>query len=168
MPAKMAPRRSFDGAPTHVLHPGDVVCVGRGSRLETLLGSCVSVILSDCNRTVAAMCHIVHPDRPIAGPGDLTRGAPGAIDRMYELLSARGMTPKLCEAWIYGAGDMFPSMFKHTHVGFRNAQAVLQRLDADGVTVTLQDLGGRSYRLLKWTVGVGLPAVTANAIEVMQ
>lgn len=150
--------------PTQVLHPGDVVCVERGTQLEVLLGSCVSVILSDRARTLAAMCHIVHPHSPIANPHNLTYGAPGAIDRMYELLNARGMTPTLCEAWLYGAGNMFPRMFKHTHVGFRNAQAVLQRLQADGIRITQKDLGGRSYRQLRWTVGVGPPVVTATDV----
>jgi len=153
-----------DSVQTRVLHPGDVVCVGRGIRLETLLGSCVAIILSDRHRTVGAMCHIVHPYAPLARPQDVTHGVPGAINRMYELLNARGMWPKQCEAWIYGAGDMFPRMFKHTHVGFRNAQAVLQHLEADHIKVTRQDLGGSSYRQLKWTVGLEFPVVTATAV----
>lgn len=157
-------RPTLRNGPTQVLHPGDVVCVDRGTHLETLLGSCVSVILTDRARTIAAMCHIVYPRTPVAHPQNTTYGAPGALDRMYELLNARGMTPTLCEAWVYGAGDMFPRVFKHTHVGFRNAQAVLQRLDADNIRVIQQDLGGRSYRSLKWTVGLGLPAVTATAV----
>jgi chemotaxis protein CheD len=124
----------------------------------------VAVVLSDRNRTIGVMCHIVHPHPPLARPQDLTHGAPGAIDRMYQLLNARGMSPLLCEAWVYGAGNMFPRMFKHTHVGFRNAQAVLQRLEADHVKVTRQDLGGRTYRQLKWTVGLDFPVVIATAV----
>ena len=41
---------------THVLHPGDVVCVERGERVETLLGSCVAVVLTDARRSIAAVC----------------------------------------------------------------------------------------------------------------
>ena len=44
----------------HVLHPGDVACGERGERFETLLGSCVAIVLTDPRRTVGAMCHIVH------------------------------------------------------------------------------------------------------------
>jgi hypothetical protein len=44
----------------YLLHPGDVVCAERGDTLETLLGSCIAVLLSDRKRTIAAMCHIVH------------------------------------------------------------------------------------------------------------
>ena len=44
----------------HVLHPGDVACGERGERFETLLGSCVAIVLTDPRRTIGAMCHIVH------------------------------------------------------------------------------------------------------------
>ena len=44
----------------HVLHPGDVVCAEQGEQLETLLGSCVAIVLTDPRRTVAVMCHFVH------------------------------------------------------------------------------------------------------------
>ena len=44
----------------HVLHPGGVACGERGERFETLLGSCVAIVLTDPRRTVGAMCHIVH------------------------------------------------------------------------------------------------------------
>ena len=40
--------------PLHTLHPGDVVCAERGDRMETLLGSCVAVVLTDPRRTVGA------------------------------------------------------------------------------------------------------------------
>ena len=43
-----------------VLAPGDVAIGTRGDRFETLLGSCVAIVLTDPRRTVGAMCHIVH------------------------------------------------------------------------------------------------------------
>jgi chemotaxis protein CheD len=51
----------------YTLHPGDVACGERGDRLETLLGSCVAIILTDPRRTIGAMCHIVHAGQ--RGPG---------------------------------------------------------------------------------------------------
>lgn len=46
------------------LHPGDVACVDRGERLDTLLGSCVAILLTDPQRSVGAMCHVVHAGAP--------------------------------------------------------------------------------------------------------
>ena len=55
---------------------------------------------------------------------------------------------------------MFPTVFKHKHVGEDNGRYVLQRLAADGVCVVFQDLGGETYRRLSWTIGHALPEVT--------
>ena len=48
------------GAIVHTLHPGDLAFATRGERLDTLLGSCVAIVLTDPRRTVGVMCHIVH------------------------------------------------------------------------------------------------------------
>lgn len=145
----------------HVLHPGDVVCAGAGDRLETLLGSCVAVVLTDRSRTVGAMCHIVHSVSVAEGGAVPTAAADAAIDAMYHLLSMRGMNPRLCHAFVYGGGNMFPELFARGHVGEGNARHVLDRLAADGIRVALQDLGGNAYRRLGWTIGPELPQVTA-------
>ena len=78
---------------TQTLHPGDVACADRGERLETLLGSCVAILLTDPRRTVGAMCHIVHaapapPDRR----GD-THYADAALAAMDARLRARPAAP---------------------------------------------------------------------------
>ena len=148
----------------HVLHPGDVVCVERGDRLETLLGSCVAIILTDPRRTVGAMCHIVH-----SGPASTAAGASGthanvALATMYGLLRERGLDPTRCEAYVYGGGNMFPEILMRSHVGDDNAQWVLAALAEDGVPVLVDDVGGNAYRRLAWNVGPELPHVIAVPI----
>ncbi len=145
----------------HTLHPGDVVCAPRGDRLDTLLGSCVAVVLTDRARCVGAMCHIVH-SQPVLSAGAVpTTSADAAIDALYRLLMDRSLSPRLALAFVYGGGNMFPSMFKQKHVGANNSRHVLNRLALDGVRVLIQDLGGNTYRRLSWTVGHELPRVTA-------
>ncbi len=149
----------------HTLHPGDVACALRGDRLETLLGSCVSVILADTRRTVGAMCHIVHAGEA-ADPHD-TRYAMPALDAMARLLMQQGFGIGYCDAWVYGGGNMFPSLVRDSgHVGGRNVAAVLERLAELGVRVVHQDLGGTAYRRLRWTIGDADPEVTSVAVEV--
>ena len=150
------------GPKVHTLHPGDVVCADRGDRLETLLGSCVAIVLTDPRRTLGAMCHIVHTGR--ATEGVVETGVYGgvALDTMYMLLRERGIDPRQCEAYVYGGGNMFPRLCGNRgHVGQRNAQWALDALAHDGVRVLLHDLGGTSYRRLSWTVGPEAPQVTA-------
>jgi chemotaxis protein CheD len=144
-----------------VLHPGDVVCTDRGERLETLLGSCIAVLMTDPRRTLGAMCHIVHCGaNPSAASSDSANGA-GAMRRMFALLRARGIEPTLCEAWVIGGGNMFPRLYGGPHVGDDNAHWVLAALADVGVRVLWQDVGGNTYRRVSWTVGADAPGVVA-------
>jgi chemotaxis protein CheD len=155
----------FDLAPAvHVLHPGDVACGDRGDRLETLLGSCVAIVLTDPRRTVGAMCHIVHARPASSRERDSTAHAATAMRRLQALLRARGIEPRLCEAFVYGGGNMFPGTAQPGHVGSQNADWALEALAELGVPVLAQDLGSDRYRRISWTIGPGLPRVTAVAV----
>lgn len=148
------------GARTHVLHPGDVVLAEAGDRLQTLLGSCVAVVMTDPRRSLGAMCHIVHA-RGAAREGAAapeTAWGDAALDAMYLLLQRRGIEPRRCQAWVYGGGHLFPRLGRGAgDVGGLNAQWTLQALALDGVQVLHHDLGGSAYRRLSWTVGTGAP-----------
>jgi chemotaxis protein CheD len=145
----------------HVLHPGDVVCGDSGDRLETLLGSCVSIILTDPRRSIGIMCHIVHARPAPQAAQANTAFADVALDTMYGMLQGRGITPALCEAYVYGGGDMFPELIQPSRVGEANARWALDALAEDGVRLLFQDVGGRSYRRLSWTIGHDAPQVIA-------
>lgn len=155
--------RRHHGDDVHTLHPGDVVCADRGARMETLLGSCVAVVLTDPRRTVGAMCHIVHARPATHGAHSSTAHGDAALHRMFGLLRAKGIEPRLCEAWVVGGGNMFPNLVGPDthHVGANNALWAMDRLDELGVHVLGRDLGGSVYRRLGWTVGPGDPQVTA-------
>jgi chemotaxis protein CheD len=146
------------------LHPGDVVCAERGERLETLLGSCVAIMLTDPRRTIGTMCHIVHSTSAAGRSAESSSSARIALPRMYELLQARGINPALCDAYIVGGGNMFPDLYANNHVGERNVSWALETLGRHGVHVLLHDVGGSAYRRVAWTVGPGAPQVTAIAI----
>ncbi len=149
-----------------VLHPGDVACGERGDRLETLLGSCIAIVLTDPRRTVGTMCHVVH-----TGESDGGRGAAdshygqAALQSMFRQLVARGITPRLCQAYVYGGGNMFPALMRGGHVGERNARWARDALEAAGVRVLVHDVGGSAYRKLAWTIGPGDPEVRAMPVQ---
>jgi len=141
---------------TYVLHPGDVVCVERGDRVETLLGSCIAVVLTDARRSVAAVCHLVH-----AGEGATAAHGAIAFETMDTLLSQRGLNSRFCQAFVYGGGNMFPALAGGGtgHVGLSNARWTLDELAGRGTAVLAQDVGGEGYRRLSWIVGPGAPDV---------
>ena len=148
-----------------VLHPGDVALGRMGDRLETLLGSCVSIILTDPRRTVAAMCHVVHSGAtPVDERGAETTHAEPALAAMFDRLQDCGINPHLCEAYLYGGGNMFPSLFKQSHVGQCNVEWALQVLADLGIPLRGQDTGGTAFRRINWTVGPGAPDVRLGKI----
>jgi chemotaxis protein CheD len=159
-----AEQKHSPGRLLHVLHPGDVACGERGERFETLLGSCVAVVLTDPRRTVGAMCHIVHAVPAPAGRHDDATYADVALRQMNERLRERGLQPGQCEAYVYGGGNMFPRVYPQQSIGTRNTDWVLDALAATGVRVLQHDVGGNTYRRLRWTVGVDVPTVTAMPI----
>ena len=148
-----------------ILHPGDVACAHRGDRLETLLGSCVAIILTDPHRTIGAMCHIVHANKATTTARLSTCHASTALATMYRLIKNEGFAPHLCKAYVYGGGNMFPALTlsrrQQSHVGDANARWALQTLQHHGVEVIHQDVGGFAYRRVAWTIGAQAPQVAA-------
>jgi chemotaxis protein CheD len=150
----------------HLLHPGDVALAERGERLETLLGSCVAIVLTDPRRTVGVMCHIVHSRPSLGRQPESGAYADVALAVMFQLLRRRGITPALCEAFVYGGGNMFPGLIGNTtHVGADNVRWALDALAIAGIRVLMHDVGGNAYRRLAWNVGNELPQVVAVPIE---
>ena len=147
------------------LMPGDVALGLVGDQLKTLLGSCVSVILTDPRRTVGVMSHIVHVGiANAANQGNTAYGDP-AMQAMFKLLLARGVAPTLCEAYVFGGGNMFPTVFAERHVGASNADWVLDYLNAKRIKIVNQDLGGHGYRKVSWTVGPTEPQIETVIAE---
>lgn len=152
------------GSMTQVVHPGGIAIAERGARFETLLGSCVAIILTDPRRTIGAMCHIVHSGATIQQAAGDTAHAEPALRTLFGMLRARGINPAMCDAFVYGGGNMFPALFDHAHVGRSNSDWALDTLSQLKVPVIERDVGGTTYRKLSWTVGLDAPRV--DAIEV--
>jgi chemotaxis protein CheD len=145
----------------HVLHPGDVVCADRDDQLDTLLGSCVAIILTDPRRSIAAMCHLVHSSPCGVQAPDNGAYAEVALGMMFRLLRQRGINPTLCDAYVYGGGNMFPTQPAQADVGAKNAQWALCALAEAGIRVVDQQLGDNVYRRVRWAVGPEWPQVRA-------
>lgn len=141
------------------LLPGHVALGVSGDKLKTLLGSCVSVILTDPRRTVGAMCHIVHVGRPnAANQHNTAYGAPAMADMFHRLRSV-SVIPEMCEAYVFGGGNMFPHLFQERHIGASNIDWALDFLEQRHIRVLNHCLGGHGYRKVSWTVGPDDPIV---------
>jgi chemotaxis protein CheD len=141
------------------LMPGAVALGLTGQAFKTLLGSCICAVLTDPRRTVAALSHIVYVGQPTAAKRDNPAYGAVAMERMFALLRARGVNPGLCEAYVFGGGNMFPQIFETRHVGRTNADWVMDYLHHHGIAVIAHDVGGTGYRKLTWSVGRDDPVV---------
>lgn len=142
-----------EGPAVHVLHPGDVTVAFAGDRLETLLGSCVAVLMADRKRTTAAMCHVVHADRPGDRQVADTTFAYAALHEMFRRLRGCGLAPELCDTWLFGGGHMFPGNSEIVDVGGRNVYGIRALLRQHGIHPYAELVGGHHYRKVIWTVG---------------
>ncbi len=153
----------------HQLHPGDVVVATRGERLETLLGSCVGILFTDPRRTVGALCHVVHAGRAGAGAAQPTAYGDDALQLLFGRLRQRGIEPRLCGAWVFGGGHLFPGRVGNTpaegHVGAANTQWAMQALMDHGIDLLGGELGGHAWRRLGWTVGPDLPDLQVMPVQ---
>lgn len=144
-----------------ILHPGDVALAERGEVLETLLGSCVALLLTDPRQTVGVMCHIVNAallppmERSSQGNLDARFGEP-AFASMALLLSERGLDIHQCQGWLIGGGA--------PHVGESNVQWAEERIARAGILLLGSDTGGLAARRVHWQVG-DVPEVTLLPIE---
>jgi chemotaxis protein CheD len=135
------------------LLPGEVGIGFIGDQFKTLLGSCVSVILTDPKRTLATMCHIVHVGQPNAENKNNTTYGVNAMREMFRNLVSVGISPKLCQAFVFGGGNMFPAMVTQDNVGAKNSRWVMNFLTEQGIAVVAHSLEGSGYRKITWTVG---------------
>lgn len=164
---KMASDLALQGARAQVLHPGDVVCAQAGERLQTLLGSCVSICMTDVARQVGAMCHYVYCGDPKpTHRGDTTYADP-ALRRMFAELRAHGVDPMRCEAYVCGGGSLLPlgATLVPCQVGERNVRWARDVLSNLGIVIHELSVGGPCYRKVNWLVGQGAPDVQAMPME---
>lgn len=162
MPARVALRPPLPRSPqgVYVLHPGDVWCADQGDRLQTLLGSCVSICLSNPQRTVGGMCHYMYSGEVPFAHRHNTAYAEPALKRLFANLRSKGVKPENCEAFVYGGGCLFQHDAGHGRsVGARNAQWALDFLADAQVHVIAQSLGGAQYRKVDWRIGAEAPEV---------
>ncbi len=99
------------------------------------------------------MCHIVYCGLPNAASKGDTAYAVFAMQEMFTRLRTIGITPQLCQAFIFGGGNMFPGMFSRKHVGTSNVEWVEHFLWTQGIEIVGESTGGSCYRKISWTVG---------------
>jgi chemotaxis protein CheD len=147
------------------LMPGGIASGVAGTSFSTLLGSCVSVVLTDPGRTVGTMCHIVHVGSARFDDQDNPAYGEVAMRMMFDAMMSYGMNPRACQAFIYGGGNMFPEQYGSGTVGERNVAWVEDFLDSQGLRIHDKSVGGPCYRKVNWVVGPENPTLELSTIN---
>jgi chemotaxis protein CheD len=138
-----------------------------GTRIHTILGTCVSIVLWHPAKRMGGMCHFLLPTRPANSGGGA--GVPGmyadeAMGAFAESLRTSETLPGEYVVKIAGGGNMFPDQLLDTScrdgactdtrragcqgIGCKNIRAARSLLAAAGYMVTAEDVGGHGSRLV--------------------
>ena len=136
------------------------IAVGEDSKalIASGVGSCVVVTLYDAKRRIGAMAHAMFPptSRPQGCRPD-TRHVDTAIDVMLEKLLARGARREDLEGKIVGGANMFTS--SESDIGRKNVAGAKARLEAEGIRLMGESVGGSIGRSVEFSPVSGLVTV---------
>ncbi len=139
---------------------GGVHVSGDGVVLKTLLGSCVSVCLFDPVTRVGGMNHFALP-RASHGERPSARFGATAMELLMQAMHAHGARPERLVAKIFGGSRVLEIGASGRDVAQRNVQFARQILEAEGIGVVAEDVGGRYARQIRFHTDSGRVFVRA-------
>ncbi len=147
----------------HVNVAESAVRLGAGVLSAVGLGSCVAIMLYDRSTRVGAMAHVLLPHAALSRtPGGAAKYAGSAVAHL--LLEMRALAPVHAPvALLAGGASMFASLLKGggINMGDRNVTAARRALDAAGVTIAGEDVGGEHGRSVFFDVATGTVRVVS-------
>ncbi|MFC7534206.1 hypothetical protein [Actinoplanes sp. GCM10030250] len=139
------------------LHPGDYWFGDGGTRVHTVLGSCVSITMWHPGRRIGGMCHYMLPGRCPAADRMDARYAGGAIGRFLRDLHRTRTVPGEYEVKMFGGGKQFPHLATSAtfDVAGNNIEAGISLLENHGFALSARELGGTGARRLIFDIATG-------------
>ena len=136
---------------TRYLYPGTIIISAVPCQITTVLGTCVAVCLWDADRQAGGINHYILPlwdGRGLATPrfGDI------AIARLLEGMARVGCHPESLTAKLFG-GKICLGVYD---TGGRNVELAREQLQAAGITVAAEDVGGNFGRRVAFDTTTGV------------
>jgi two-component system, chemotaxis family, protein-glutamate methylesterase/glutaminase len=142
------------------LLPTDYYACQKPTLYRTVLGSCVSVCLHNARRGIAAMNHFMLPTAD-KRTDDVGRYGDTATDRIIKTLMAIDRDPSHYRAQIFGGGAVLGVLGSGAHIGDRNIEIACSVVEAAGIPIENQDVGGTLGRRLDFDTGTGVAVCRA-------
>jgi len=155
-----SPGRTNERRPVGV---AEYAVVTNGATLVTSgLGSCVAVGLTD-RENAAGLLHVMlpsHEGRPVENPAKFAdSGIPALLTALDEASANRGELV----AKIAGGSEMITFQSQERSIGDRNVDAVRQILEAEGIPLRGEDVGGDEGRSIEFSLAGELLVRTARS-----
>jgi len=131
------------------LTPGGFHFSDRPTRIRTLLGSCVAIVLWHPARKIGGMCHCMLPTRTHRGATLDGRYVDEALALFKQAALARRSVIDEYQLKLFGGGSMFPGHRRDlmgANVARMNVAAADQFAVQSGLIPTGQDMGGIGHR----------------------
>ena len=126
------------------------VCITHAPNvLETVLGSCIGLVIYDPQEKIAGMAHILLPNSEGRQQTELPgKYANHAVECLITALKKYGGDPKRFKAKFSGGSNMFknPQKSGRLDIGTMNIAEVTRLLKQEGIFVVSSDVGGRAGR----------------------
>ncbi|HZW24987.1 MAG TPA: chemotaxis protein CheD [Gallionella sp.] len=140
------------------LQPGEVYFGERDTRIRTLLGSCVAVVMWHPDLLVGGMCHYMLPSRTGSMGGDMDgRYADEAMELMLREIRIAGTWPGEYQVKLFGGGHMFSERqaASDAHVGAKNVEMARRLMRRHGFSSCAEHLGGNGHRNIFFDIWSG-------------
>ena len=141
------------------LHPGEVYAAARESVITTILGSCVSVCISERGSLIGGANHFLLPQQR-GGESRSTRYAQGAIEELIDHLRSLGAQRTRLTAKLFGGANVLHA-FKDDmrHIGAANVAMARTLLAEQNIPIFAEDVGGSRGRKLVFSSHDGSASV---------
>jgi chemotaxis protein CheD len=136
------------GLDTIYLHIGDGGIFERPCLVQTVLGSCVSVMLINEELMIGGTFHAMLPDYRLhereGSTYSVYKYVNSALDYLLELYSKKGVTPRALKAKVFGGADQIG--MRSIGAGHTNVQMAYAYLKDKRIRVVAEDVGGKQGR----------------------
>lgn len=141
---------------------GELAVSGRvGDELVAIgLGSCIGLAIVDREAGVAGLAHVVLPES-LGKPGPAAKFADLAIPDLISQVTDAGAVRRRLEAVLIGGARMF-TVGASLDIGARNAEAVREALDKEGIKIRAEETGGNRGRTARIIVGTEITSQLAG------
>lgn len=156
-----------------ILHAGDYCFDEAGTRVHTLLGSCVSITLWHPEKKIGGMCHFALPYKQFLADEEVNpRFGSDCISLFKRSVARYGTKISDYDVKIFGGGNMYEKVkssnidpVQRLPVGEKNVAAAYELLVAENANILVAHVGEFSYRRIIFDIATGDVWVRAHKIK---